>query len=99
MSYAFCIVYIWHKETQQGQNMDTFRRRYFLYEVNGSVELSFAGTINHIYPYNITALYFFSWDPFGHCLLMGAISVALQEAIKCYISTIRSQSKLSGLYQ
>lgn len=52
-----------------------------------------------IHPYNITALYLFSRDPFGHCLLRGAIAAALQEAIKCYINTIRSQSKLSGLYQ
>ena len=52
-----------------------------------------------IHPYNITALYLVSRDPFGHCLLRGAIAAALQEAIKCYINTIRSQSKLSGLYQ
>ena len=52
-----------------------------------------------IHPCNITALYLFSRDPFGHCLLRGAIAAALQEAIKCYINTIRSQSKLSGLYQ
>ena len=43
-----------------------------------------------IHPYNITALYLFSRDPFRYCLLRGAIAAALQEAIKCYINTIRS---------